>query len=225
MTGTSVASAIVAGGCALLLSAIPDLGLAELRKAAAGTRPVVSLVPRNVATYGNVHFYRILKYLVHARQGDPVDQDTAQAIVDRHLATLKSTDGRPLTMRDMQHLGPKHRVGLLDALSEALRYAPWSASLHVTLALLQEHEDPAASLALAQEALRLDWADVEAHRLLSRLLVPIDTHAAVVEQDIACLLEEGLELQAAGRLYDGQAERRAEQATWMLDAATPSQDE
>lgn len=75
-TGTSVAAAFSSGGMALLLSAIDDLSMSEIREALDITATPLIGDPRATGT-GQVHFYRGYKLLLHKRAGKLLDPELA----------------------------------------------------------------------------------------------------------------------------------------------------
>jgi len=151
VSGTSVSAAVTSGGIALLLSALPDLTLAEIREATFGAG-------RTVKHHNNMriaHFYRTYRLLNHKRSGKHVSEK---------IATTHFELGRSL-----REAGDN--AGAISELRKAIELAPYSNNFHNELggAYGQAGQLEEARLAF-QEALRLEWFLAESHFNLGMVL-------------------------------------------------------
>lgn len=203
-TGTSVSSAIVTGGCTLLRSALPDLTVAEFRRAISTTGTSLVRSPET----RRAHFFRAFRFLEHVRAGGRTcDEKTGDRMVNEPLQPVAARLGAgPRTLSSLVGaMTPTERAQTRNAFERARGLLPWSATVHLGLGLLDEAEGLARAFTTALEVLRLDWCLAEGHALLSRQLRALGQDGAEVEDQIAHSLDAGDDLAASDMLFAGQA--------------------
>ena len=200
VSGTSVSVAMVTGGIALLLQAFPAVTQDELKQALAETATILPHAPVAAVGAGRAHFYRAFRYLEHRFQGGKTDPVEAERVANVVLGGLGAV-GSDLPLAEVPD-------DARESMGRAASLAPWSSELLLWIGLLNEEQNPAQALEAAAEAVRLDWTQAAAHRLISRLLERMgDQHGARVEATIADMLAAGQTLAAADTLFEALANR------------------
>ncbi len=186
-SGTSVSAAMTSGGIALLLSAIPDLKINEIRKAFRITATQLN-APSHEVGAGQGHYYRTYKLLLHKRSNKPFDPERATQYFERGQV-LRDKGNNKESLREFE---------------KAVELAPTSFVFYndLGLAYLQENAPEKALVAL-QESIKLHWQAAISHNNLGVVLEKLNRKdEALAHYRIAMQLDSGLE-QAAyniGRL-------------------------
>jgi len=143
-TGTSVSAALVSGGVALLVSAFPDLRVAEIKDATklTATRLGDEDGPREA------HWYRAYKLIDHRRAGRTFDPDLGYKHYQAGLERGRLGD---------------YAASIVE-LEAAVALAPTSATFYDDLGVAQLRVgDVERALVTFRESLRLHWKLVAAH--------------------------------------------------------------
>lgn len=149
VSGTSVAAASVAGGIALLLSAIPDLKPDELTQAIdLSAKPVTDRKGEPVVLGGRAHFYRAYKLLHHGRAGRMLDAD---------VATRRGNTG--IRLRELE----KYEESV-SQFTSAIELYPHSYGLYNELGMTYlAAKDYNQALTIFKESIRLNWEASQPH--------------------------------------------------------------
>lgn len=186
-SGTSVSAAMVSGGIALLLSALPGLTLKEIREAIRVTSTRLSASPHEVgAGYG--HYYRAYKLLLHNRTDKLFDPERAIQHFEAGQVHCKKGNIKE-SLREFEN---------------AVELAPTSFAFYndLGLAYLQEN-DLEKALSSLLESVRLHWRSAISHNNLGAVLERMGRKDEAVEHyRIAIQIDPGLEQAAynVGRL-------------------------